>query len=246
MPVRPLVAAAYRDCPFGQRPYDCATACFLTVSPESNSPITQLARWLGLTLVALLGLQLLAVLAVNGWGEESFQQLVANTLVSQSPMAFVGLLLLFLSARVEDPRAKRTVLHWVVAVISGVLALALLVAIPVGINADTALTNQANQALLAQQGQLAMARAQVQNPQVVEQLIQQGERAGQIPASASEAEKQKAAKAFMDRQLQQAEGQLKQAERTRDLASNQRRIGGTGGAIVLAVAFTLLALVAVL
>jgi hypothetical protein len=185
------------------------------VSPEATSRFVQLSRWLGLTLVVLLALQLLAVLAVNGWGEESFQQLVANTLVSQSPMAFAGLLLMLIGARLDDPRAQRTAQHWLVAVLSGVLALALLVAIPVGINADTALTNQANQALMAQQGQLAMARAQIQNPQV-------------------------------DRQLQQAEGQLKQAERSRDLASNQRRIGGTGGAIVLAVAFTLLALAAVL
>ena len=55
-----------------------------------------------------------------------------------------------------------------------------------------------------------------------------------------------AAKAFMDRQLSQADGQLKQAERRRDLAANQRRIGGLGTAVVLLVAFSLLALVAVL
>ncbi|MFM8936929.1 MAG: HpsJ family protein [Vulcanococcus sp.] len=216
------------------------------MSPVSTSRFAELSRWLGLTLVVLLGLQLLAVLAVNGWGEQSFQQLVASTLVSQSPMAFAGLLLMLIGARLEDPRAQRTPQHWVVAVLSGLLALALLVAIPVGIEADTTLTNQANQALLAQQGQLAMARTQMQNPQVLEQVIAQGERAGQIPATASEADKQKAAQSFMDRQLQQAEGQLKQAERSRDLASNQRRIGSTGGAIVLVVAFALLAMAAVL
>ena len=209
------------------------------MSPASTSRFVQLSRWLGLTLVALLFLQLLAVLAVNGWGDGSFQQLLANTLVSQSPMALVGLMLMLISVRLEDPKAQLTPIHWVVSVLSGLLTLALLVAIPVGINADTALTNQANQALLAQQGQLAMARAQVQNPQVVDQLIAQGERAGQIPATASAAEKQKAAKAFMDRQL-------KQAERARDLAGNQRRIGGTGGAIVLALAFAVLAMAAVL
>ena len=216
------------------------------MSPASTSRFVQLSRWLGLTLVALLFLQLLAVLAVNGWGDGSFQQLLANTLVSQSPMALVGLMLMLISVRLEDPKAQLTPIHWVVSVLSGLLTLALLVAIPVGINADTALTNQANQALLAQQGQLAMARAQVQNPQVVDQLIAQGERAGQIPATASAAEKQKAAKAFMDRQLKQADDQLKQAERARDLAGNQRRIGGTGGAIVLALAFAVLAMAAVL
>jgi RNA 3'-terminal phosphate cyclase len=50
----------------------------------------------------------------------------------------------------------------------------------------------------------------------------------------------------MNRQLDQAEQQLKQAESRRDLAANQRRIGGTGTAVVLLVAFTLLAVVAVL
>jgi RNA 3'-terminal phosphate cyclase len=89
-----------------------------------------------------------------------------------------------------------------------------------------------------------MARAQLENPQVIDQVILQGEQAGQIPADASEAEKQQIAKSFMGRQLQQAEDQLKQAENRRDLAANQRRIGGTGTALVLVAAFTLLALVA--
>ena len=205
-----------------------------------------LFRWLGITLVALLGLQLLAVLAVNGWGEESFRQLVSTTLVTQSPMAFVGLSLMLIAARLDDPAASRTPLHWVITVISGVLALALLVTIAVTIAGDRTISEQADQALMAQKGQLEMARAQLQNPQVIEQVIAQGERAGQIPATATEEQKQQAAKAFMDRQLGQADDQLKQAERRRDLAANQRRIGGLGTAVVLLVAFTLLAFVAVL
>ncbi len=205
-----------------------------------------LFRWLGITLVALLGLQLLAVLAVNGWGEESFRQLVSTTLVTQSPMAFVGLSLMLVGARLDDPAASRTPLHWVVTVISGLLALALLITIPVTIAGDRTISEQADQALMAQKGQLQMARAQLQNPQVIEQVIAQGEQAGQIPATATEEQKQQAAKAFMDRQLGQADDQLKQAERRRDLAANQRRIGGLGTAVVLLVAFTLLALVAVL
>jgi RNA 3'-terminal phosphate cyclase len=133
-----------------------------------------------------------------------------------------------------------------VCIVSGLLALGLLITIPVTISGDRALSDQANQALLAQGGQLAMARSQLENPQVIDQVILQGEQAGQIPADASEAEKQQIAKSFMDRQLQQAEDQLKQAENRRDLAANQRRIGGTGTSLVLVAAFTLLALVAVL
>ena len=216
------------------------------MSSSATGRTSTLLRWLGFTLVLLLALQLLAVLAVNGWGEESFRQLVASTLATQSPLAFVGLLLMLLGSRLEDPHAGRTPLRWFVCILSGLLALALLVTIPVSISGDRTLSDQANQALLAQKGQLEMARTQLQNPQVVEQVIAQGEQAGQIPAAATNEQKQQAAKAFMDRQLKQADNQLKQAERRRDLASNQRRIGGTGAAIVLLVAFTLLAFAAVL
>ena len=204
-----------------------------------------LFRWLGLTLVLLLALQLLSVLAVTGWGEESFRQLVSTTLVTQSPMAFVGLSLMLIASRLDDPHASRTPMRWFIAVVSGVLALALLVTIPVTIAGDRTISEQADQALMAQKGQLEMARAQLQNPQVIEQVIAQGEKAGQIPATATEAQKQQVAKSFMDRQLSQADEQLKQAESRRDLAANQRRIGGLGTAAVLLVAFTLLALVAV-
>ena len=124
-------------------------------------------------------LQLLAVLAVNGWGEESFRQLLSTTVVTQSPMAFVGLSLMLIAARLDDPRSSRTPLHWFVCVISGVLALSLLVTIPVSIAGDRTVSEQADQTLMAQKGQLEMARAQLQNPQVVEQVIAQGERAGQ-------------------------------------------------------------------
>ena len=205
-----------------------------------------LFRWLGLTLVVLLLLQLIAVLAVNGWGEESFRQLVSSALVTQSPMAFVGLSLMLISARLEEPQARRTPLHWLVAVISGVLALSLLVTIPVAISGDRAVSDEADQALNSQKGQLRMARAQMQAPEVVDQVIGQLEQGGQIPANATDDQKRQAARSIMDRQLQQAESQLKQAEQRRDLAANQRRIGGIGAGVVLMLAFALLALVAVL
>ncbi len=205
-----------------------------------------LLRWLGLTLVSLLLLQLLGLLSVNGWGEESFRQLLATTLVNQSPMAFVGMLLMLIAQRLDEPVPVRTPLRWFVAVVSALLAVALLAAIPVSLGADRALSDQTNQALLAQRGQLEMAKAQLENPEVIEQVIAQGEQAGQISVEASDADKQKAARSFMERQLGQAETQLKQAETRRDLAVNQRRIGGVGTAVVLVVAFTLLALAAVL
>ena len=208
-----------------------------------------LFRWLGLTLVLLLGLQLLAVLLVNGWGEENFRQLVTSVLVTNSPMAFLGLVLMLVSARLEEPQASRTRFHWLIAVISGVLALSLLASVPVSISGDRAVSDQADQELISQKGQLQEARAKLQSPDAVDQVIAQLEQSGQIPPNVSEEQKREGARSILDGQLQQLkqfEAQLRQAEQRRDLAANQRRIGGIGGAVVLMVAFALLALVAVL
>jgi hypothetical protein len=53
-------------------------------------------------------------------------------------------------------------------------------------------------------------------------------------------------KVQFESRLQQADKQIQQAERARDLSINQRRFGGTGSALVLAVAFTLMALASAL
>ncbi len=216
------------------------------MSSASLGRFSVLLRWLGLTLVLLLGLQLLALLTVNGWGEESFKQLLVERLVNQSPMALVGLLLVLFGSRLDLPEQRFTPLRWVVCGISGLLAIALLVAIPVSIGGDRTLTEQADQALTAKKGQVAMARSQMQNPQVIDQVVLQGERAGQIPPDAPEAQKKEAATRFINGQLNQAEVQIKQAEKARDLAASQRSIAGTGTALVLAIAFTLVALASVL
>ena len=216
------------------------------MSTASFGRLGHLLRWLGLTLVVLLGLQLLVLLGSWNWSEEGYRQLLMDRLVTQSPMALVGLLLMLFGSRLDHPAAGRTPLRWLVAVLGILLALAMLVAVPVSISGDRALSDQADQQLAARKGQLAMARAQMQNPQVIDQLIAQGEQAGQIPADASPEQKQQAAKAFMERQLQQADAQLQQQQRARDLTVNQRRFGGTGTAVVLAIGFVLVALVALL
>ncbi|MCP9783751.1 HpsJ family protein [Cyanobium sp. A1C-AMD] len=203
-------------------------------------------RWLGLTLVVLLALQLLVLLGSWNWAEEGYRQLLMDRLVSQSPMALVGLVLMLFGSRLDHPAAGRTPLRWLVAVVSILLALALVVAVPVSISGDRSLSEQADQQLAARKGQLAMARAQMDNPQVIDQLIAQAAQAGQIPADATPEQQQAAAKSFMQRQLQQAEDQLQQQQRARDLTVNQRRYGGTGTAVVLAIGFVLLALVALL
>ncbi len=165
-------------------------------------------------------------------------------------MAFVGMVLMLIGQRLDEPVPGRTALRWSVCVLSSLLALAVLISIPVTISGDRVVTDQANQALLAQRGQLEQAKAQLEGPNALKAVIAQGESTGQLPADLPQAKKEEAARAVLENQikpqLRKAEADLKQAENRRDLAANQRRIGGTGRAVVLLVAFVLLAGVAVL
>ena len=81
---------------------------------------------------------------------------------------------------------------------------------------------------------------------MLQQLIKQAEAAGQVPATATDTQKTQAARSFIDRQLQQMDDQFKQAEQTSKVTLSQRRLAGSGGAVVLIVAFTLLCLGSVL
>jgi hypothetical protein len=75
-----------------------------------------------------------------------------------------------------------------------------------------------------------------------EQLAQ----AGQLAADATEDDKLRAAEKMVDDQITQMEVQLKTVEAGQARESQQRFIGGTITAVVLAVAFVLLAFTAVL
>jgi len=213
---------------------------------SSSSRFSPLLRWIGITLVVLLLLQLLSVLTLWDWGSEAFRQLVVERLIQQSPMALVGLVLMYLSSRLEDNSDSRTPALWTVCVLSGLLAVLLTAALPIAFGGDKILQDQADQQLAAKRGQLEMARQQSKEPAVVQQLIKQAEASGQVPATATDAQKTQAARSFIDRQLQQMEDQFKQAEQTSKVAINQRRFGGSGGAIALIVAFTILCLGSVL
>lgn len=201
---------------------------------------------MGITLVALLLLQMLAVLTIWQWQEEPFRQLVVERLVAQSPMALVGLILMFLSSRLEDSGEGRPPLLWVVCVLSGLLAVSLTASLPVSFSGDQILQQQSERQLAEKKSQLETARLQSKNPAFLEQVIQQFQSSGQIPAGVTDAQKQQAARAFVDRQLDQMEAQVKQTEQTSQITVNQRRYAGSGGAIVLIVAFTILCLGSVL
>jgi predicted NAD-dependent protein-ADP-ribosyltransferase YbiA (DUF1768 family) len=131
------------------------------------------------------------------------------------------------------------------------LTIAMVVAVPLSIDAERSLVEQAQQqdAAIAQQAaQLELQRQQVDDPAFVDQLIAEAEQEGRIPATAPEEEKKQKAREFIDSQirpqLEQAEQQVAQARLGRNLAVQQRRFGGTARAVVLAIAFALVAIVA--
>ncbi|MCS5693172.1 HpsJ family protein [Cyanobium sp. FGCU-6] len=216
----------------------------MTVS--SSTRFSPLLRWMGITLVVLTALQLIGVLVLWDWGSEPFRQLVVERLINQSPMALIGLLLMYLSSRLEDASEARTPILWTVCLLSGLLAVLLTASLPIAFGGDQILQQQADQQLAAKKGQLEMARQQSRDPALLQQLIRQAEASGQVPAGATEAQKTQSARAFIDRQLSQLEEQFKQTEQTSKVTLSQRRYAGSGGAIVLIIAFTILCLGSVL
>ena len=190
---------------------------------------------------------MVAVLALGDWSSEAYRQLVAERLIKESPMALIGLLLMYLSGRLDEQNAlRRSPLLWTVCVLSGLMAVFLTASMPIVFGGDRIMQEETDQQLAAKRGQLEMAREQSKNPAVLQQLLRQAEAAGQVPPGATDAQKLQSARAFIDRQLQQMEGQFKQAQQTGQLAINQRRYGSSLGSIVLIVAFTLLCLGSVL
>ena len=203
-------------------------------------------RWLGLTLVVLLVLQMVVIVSAADWSDSTFQQVLIERLVNQAPMGLVGLLLMLLGSRLDHPSAARTPIRWVVCGVSSLLAIAMIAVVPMAITGNQTLADQADQTLEAKRSQLEMARQQSKDPEGVKMLGEQLAQAGQLPADASDEDKTKAAQKFIDGQLVQMDEQIQQAERQRNLAVNQRRYGGTLSAVVMAVAFVLLALASVL
>ena len=201
---------------------------------------------MGLTLVVLLVLNLLGVVTLWQWQEETFRQLVVERLINQAPMALVGLLLMYVSARLENDDDRRPPVLWTVCIVSGLLAILLTASLPISFGGNQILREQADQQLASLRGQLEVARQQSQDPTLLNQLIQQAEASGQVPPGATKEQKTQAARAFVDSRLEQLESQYKKSEQTSKVTLAQRTFSGSGGAIVLIIAFTILCLGSVL
>lgn len=206
--------------------------------------LAHLLRWTGLSLVVILFVQLLPLLGLWDWSDQSYRQLLIDRLVNQSPMALVGLLLMLFGTRLDFPNRRRTPLAWSAGVLAILLAIANVAALPFTVGVDQALVGPLDEQLSAREAQLSMARAQLNNTLALDQLAEQAVQAGRIPSSASAEQKRNLVRQLMEGQLQQAQTQLNQQRRGRDIAVNQRRFGGSGSAVILAVAFVLVALAA--
>ena len=207
--------------------------------------LASLLRWLGLTMVLVLVLQMAAVLVGSDWSEEATSPQITGPLVALAPLGFIGLLTCLIGSRLENPQQQVTPLRAVVCVLSALLAIGMLVAVPMSLSSGAGDLSQAQN---IEQGRAAMkeARAFRDNPEQVASLGEQLAQAGQLAADASKDDKQRAAETMIDEQISQMATQLKRVESQKNRESRQRLIGGTATAVVLAIAFVLLALTAVI
>ena len=207
--------------------------------------LASLLRWLGLTMVFVLVLQMAAVLVGSDWSAEATSPQITGPLVALAPLGFIGLLTCLIGSRLENPQQQVTPLRAVVCVLSALLAIGMLVAVPMSLSSGAGDLSQAQN---IEQGRAAMkeARAFRDNPEQVASLGEQLAQAGQLAADASKDDKQRAAETMIDEQISQMATQLKQVESQKNRESRQRLIGGTATAVVLAIAFVLLALTAVI
>jgi len=178
----------------------------LSSSPVGSARTALLLRWLGLTLVVLMLLQLAALLFSWNWSLEPFRQLFVDRLVGEAPMALIGLLLVLVAQRLQ-PAEGRTPLRWLSGVLAVLLTIAMVAAVPLSISAENALVEQAQQqdAAIGQQTmQLEMQKKQVNDPAFVDQLIAEAEKEGRIPADATAEQKQQKAREFIDAQIRRS------------------------------------------
>ena len=205
-----------------------------------------LGKWLGSTLVILFFLQISVVISLGAWSDASYQELLVERLISQSPMAFVGLLFMLMTERLHRLATKKTFISWFIFVLAALFAIAFIISIPVAFSGNYNFTLQLDQSLNQRKTQFHAAAQQSKKPSAVKGIIEQLIQAGQLTEESTEEKKHLAAKEFIERQLSYMSKELKQAENQRTMAVNQRWLGGTISACVLFAAFMLLAFTAVM
>lgn len=202
-------------------------------------------RWLGLTIVLVLVLQMAAVLVGIDWSAEGPRPQITGPLVALAPLGFVGLLICLLASRLEVPEQRLTPLRILICALSGLLALGMVAAVPLSLDSGSGDAAK-NQNLDQGRQALTEARAFRDDSEQLKAFGEQLAQAGRLAADATDQDKLRAAETMIDEQISQIETQLKLVESQQKRDTRQRIIGGTTTAVVLAIAFVLLALTAVL
>ena len=196
-------------------------------------------------MVVVLGLQLVGLLTGIDWSDPSIKAQAMGAVVTLAPLGFLGLLVALIGSRLEEPHRRLTPLRWVICVLSAVLAVGMIVAVPLSL---TEPTEDSPKVQNLNQGRQAIAEAQRfrEDEQQVKALGEQLAQAGQLAADASDEDKRRAAEQMVDSQISQMQDQLEKVEQQQSRETRQRLVGVTGSAVVLAIAFVLLALTSVL
>ena len=196
-------------------------------------------------MVVVLGLQLVALLTGIDWSDPSIKAQGMGAVVTLAPLGFLGLLVALIGSRLEEPHRRLTPLRWVICVLSAVLAVGMIVAVQLSL---TEPTEDSPKVQNLNQGRQAIAEAQRfrEDEQQVKALGEQLAQAGQLAADASDEDKRRAAEQMVDSQISQMQDQLEKVEQQQSRETRQRLVGVTGSAVVLAIAFVLLALTSVL
>lgn len=211
----------------------------------SDGRLSPLLRWLGLTLVVILVLQMAAVLVGVDWSDQANRPQVTGPLVALAPLGFLGLLVALLGSRLDVPKRRHTPLRWLICVLSIVLALGMVAAVPLSLDSGSGNVERAEN---LEQGRQALKEARTfrEDEARVKAVGEQLAQAGQLAEDATDEDKLRAAEKMIDEQIAQMDQQISKVERQQSRESQQRLIGGTTSAVVLAVAFVLLALTSVL
>ena len=211
----------------------------------SDGRLSPLLRWLGLTLVVILVLQMAAVLVGVDWSDQANRPQVTGPLVALAPLGFLGLLVALLGSRLDVPKRRHTPLRWLICVLSIVLALGMVAAVPLSLDSGSGNVERAEN---LEQGRQALKEARTfrEDEARVKAVGEQLAQAGQLAEDATDEDKLRAAEKMIDEQIAQMDQQISKLERQQSRESQQRLIGGTTSAVVLAVAFVLLALTSVL
>ena len=195
-------------------------------------------------MVAVLGLQLAALFTGLDWSDTAVRAQTMAAIVTLTPLGFLGLLVALIGSRLDHPVSGQTPLRWLICLISAALAVVMIAAVPFSM-AEPPADSPRVQNLTQGREAIAEARRFIEDEQQVKALGEQLAQAGQLAADATEEDKIRAAEQMVESQITQMQDQLDKAEQQQSRESTQRLLGVTGSAVVMAIAFVLLALVAV-